>query len=393
MPLTEVPWDTHVAETTISNILDRCTRDFSPETLWPMPESEDWEAQTASSIYLGAMGTLWAMNHLRDYILRKIPFDNHNLAEAICEKYFHAEAVIFADYADANGVIPSYWLGESGILLVKSKLQTDKSEEIWEKQFSLIKNNIKNPTLEPLWGGTGSVIPVLFKLEEEKSESWTNLFIDHCQFMKDEIAHSDKYNCPIWIQDLYGQKRMLTGAGHGFVGNMYPFIRGRKFLPDDLSEWVLSSTVETVIKTASIEGNCCNWLSSLEKTTEGRPPFLVQWCHGAPGVIISLNNIPVGYSREFDDLLIKAGETIWEAGPLTKNAGLCHGTDGNGYAFLKLYTRTGNDKWLERARKFAMHAIEQTSGSYSLWEGDLGLACFLHACISEDDRFPLLDVY
>ena len=30
-----------------------------------------------------------------------------------------------------------------------------------------------------------------------------------------------------------------------------------------------------------------------------------------------------------------------------------HGTGGNGYAFLKLYRRTGNTMWLERARAFA----------------------------------------
>jgi hypothetical protein len=173
---------------------------------------------------------------------------------------------------------------------------------------------------------------------------------------------------------------------------MYPFVRSRQFLPKELSDSVLCNAVETVIKAAEVEGDCCNWPSALKNPTEGRPPFLLQWCHGAPGVIISLNNIPSGYSEEFDHLLIKGGETIWQAGPLTKSAGLCHGTDGNGYALLKLYTRTGEKKWLDRARKFAMHAIEQTSARYALWEGDLGLACFLHACITEDDRFPLLDL-
>jgi len=92
-------------------------------------------------------------------------------------------------------------------------------------------------------------------------------------------------------------------------------------------------------------------------------------------------------------LMVKAGEAILQAGPLTKGVGICHGTDGNGYALLKLYSRTGDLKWLSRARAFAMHAIEQNVNEHSLWEGDLGLACYLHACLVVDHRFPLLDVY
>jgi hypothetical protein len=50
----------------------------------------------------------------------------------------------------------------------------------------------------------------------------------------------------------------------------------------------------------------------------------------------------------------------WQAGPLTKGSNLCHGTGGNGYAFLKLHRRFGDKKWLERARAFAMHGMAQT---------------------------------
>ena len=45
---------------------------------------------------------------------------------------------------------------------------------------------------------------------------------------------------------------------------------------------------------------------------------------------------------EFDALLLDAGRFTWAAGPLTKGSNLCHGTGGNGYAFLKLYRRTND---------------------------------------------------
>jgi len=103
----------------------------------------------------------------------------------------------------------------------------------------------------------------------------------------------------------------------------------------------------------------------------------------------------------FDALLLDGGRFAWAAGPLTKGSNLCHGTGGNGYAFLKLYRRTNDQIWLDRARRFAMTAIFQYRGAqmvagrgrYSLWTGDIGLAIYLWDCITGDPRFPTIDVF
>ena len=71
------------------------------------------------------------------------------------------------------------------------------------------------------------------------------------------------------------------------------------------------------------------------------------------------------------------------------------------YAFLKLHQLTGEATWLDRAQAFAMHAIEQCRaartehgrGRYSLWTGDVGLACYLHECLRGSARFPTADVF
>ncbi len=62
-------------------------------------------------------------------------------------------------------------------------------------------------------------------------------------------------------------------------------------------------------------------------------------------------------SPELETLLVEGGQFTWAAGPLAKGSNLCHGTGGNGYAFLKLYRQTKDLIWLERARAFAMTAI------------------------------------
>lgn len=44
-------------------------------------------------------------------------------------------------------------------------------------------------------------------------------------------------------------------------------------------------------------------------------------------------------------------EVIWQRGLLRKGYGVCHGTAGNGYAFLSLYKLTQDRKYLYRACK------------------------------------------
>jgi lantibiotic modifying enzyme len=116
-----------------------------------------------------------------------------------------------------------------------------------------------------------------------------------------------------------------------------------------------------------------------------------QWCHGAPGIVASL----AGLLDE--DLALAGGELVWRAGPLVKGANLCHGTAGNGYAFLALFARTEDEQWLARARAFAMHALSQVElarakygrGRHTLWTGDPGTALYLADCLGGNVELPL----
>jgi hypothetical protein len=102
-----------------------------------------------------------------------------------------------------------------------------------------------------------------------------------------------------------------------------------------------------------------------------------------------------------EDLVLAAAELIWHAGAHKdeKGHGLCHGTSGNGFALLKAFARTGDELWLERARRFALHALTQADRiatangrrRYSLFNGDLGTALFAAACLDRDTRFPVID--
>jgi hypothetical protein len=202
--------------------------------------------------------------------------------------------------------------------------------------------------------------------------------------------------CRLWLQDLYGAKSYLLGAVHGFAGNVAPLLSGLGWLPSGPRDLLLAEVPRSLAATAQLSEAGCNWPQSVVQHRPGRSAALVQICHGAPGVVCALRDFPIGVDAELERLLDAAGELTWKAGPLAKGGGLCHGTAGNGYAFLTLHHRRGDERWLARARRFAMHAIAQSRAQrveygrarFSLWTGDLGLALFLADCIRGDGGVP-----
>ena len=168
----------------------------------------------------------------------------------------------------------------------------------------------------------------------------------------------------------------ILGIAHGFAGAVAAL---RGYVPDD----ELRPRVESVLREHAVwDGDAVNWPPSV-----GAEPTRVQWCHGAPGIVALLGELMP------EDLLLAGAETTWRTGPLEKGPGLCHGTAGNGYALLKTYAVTGDRVWLERARSFAMAALDQLQRRYSLMTGDIGAALFAQACLDVDARFPVVELW
>jgi hypothetical protein len=264
-------------------------------------------------------------------------------------------------------------MGETGLLVVAAKVGSAAADR--ERLRELVHQNREHPTWELMWGSAGTLLAArACDLDEVAHDSARALW----------AAWDDESD--LWTQHLYGQVTQYLGPAHGFAGNAHA-LRGH------VTEGVLRDRVTTVLeRTAQREDGLINWPPTL---TEPVSKIRVQWCHGAPGIITTLGDlIPAA-------LTLGAGELIWRAGPLRKGPGLCHGTAGNGFAFLKLYDLTGEERWRDRARRFAMHSIEQVErerrkvgrGRYTLWTGDIGVALYLRACIDSDPAFPTIDVF
>lgn len=352
----------------------------------------DWEKESVSlgMLYLGAAGVMWSLNHLARVGMLDVPAPDF---ADVWPELLGANRRFVSAFSHGTD---SLWMGDAGILL--ATWLDDPSESVADALEQAIDRNRTNPALEFMWGASGTLLAAVVMHERTGEERWAVRFRESAAAMWNALERDEQLGCLLWTQNLYGTRSRHVGAGHGFAGNVYPVIRGRHLLSaSDRAKWQ-SCIEQTVLATVvRVEGQA-NWTQSVGTPRPGRTELLVQYCHGAPGIICCLASLP---SETIRSLLLEAGELTWTAGPLTKGAGLCHGTAGNGYALLKLFTLTGDEVWLDRARAFAMHAIgqyrkqrrEYRRGRYSLWTGDQGLSLYLSSCIVVDDRFPTIDVF
>jgi Lanthionine synthetase C-like protein len=394
-PCTPSAWSETRARAAIEHIVRDTEAQFSPERHWPIHprDADKGDAPSLRSftpLYYGACGVFWALHHLQSLGATKLERSYASHVEALLPLN---RAWLGDEYAVHRA---SYLMGDTPILMLSQSLApAPRTADVLE---GLIDSNIDNPTRELMWGSPGTLLAALFLHQHTGEARWAELFQSTATKLWSQLLWSEAHQCHYWTQDMYGSQSTYLDAVHGFVATASPLIRGRHLLSaEDWAAW--QACIEnTIRRTAVLEDGLANWPAWLDTLGNGKRALLMQFCHGAPGFVICLADMP---GTALDDLLLAAGEATWQAGPLTKGSNLCHGTGGNGYAFLKLFVRTGNPLWLERARAFATHGIAQTEADaathghlrYSLWTGDPGFAIYLWDCIHGTANFPTLDVF
>jgi hypothetical protein len=240
-----------------------------------------------------------------------------------------------------------------------------------------LRKAIAHPGRELMSGAPGAAL-----VARRLGDDWRALWNEAADTMWDSWSYDPDRDCHTWTQELHGRQSRYLGAAHGSAGALLALLDGGDWLDEPRRGTLMERAVRLLSVTAKREGGLANWPVGMNLDR-----WLVHWCHGAPGVLLSLAQAPA--SPELDVLLRAGGELIWRAGLLLKGPGLCHGTAGNGYALLALHLRTGEELWLERARVFAMAALEQAEHHlacwgrrrYSLFTGDLGAALFAMDCL------------
>jgi len=383
-----IQWNENKVRNTIQSILDDAASSFSPESGWychPMDES------CGSDFYMGSTGVFWAINYLEKVGAIETNFNVDIFLDV------ELENVRESFKESPHNKNSSFLLGDLPVLMLMRSLRKDDSLE--QAIYESIKVNNSEPVRELMWGVAGTMIAADFMAHSSENKIWREVFLLQAKkLLGDWEPTSDIGH--LWSPELYGDSRKYLGPVHGFSGNLLPLIKGKRHLSKAQYEEICIKAMETVVNTATEDEKYANW-TPVYKERSGSKLTLVQHCHGAPGIITALSKLPVNKNNEFDRLLVKGGELVWLAGPLKKGSNLCHGTSGNGYAFLKLFERSQHELWLDRARIFAMDAIEQYEvskkfykrGRFSLWTGDVGLAVYLWDCLNAQAKFPTIDVF
>ena len=361
-PLTAARWDEARAEAAIAEIVADAEAAVDDDT-WPIHPLDDGDDLVGrqTTLYLGAAGMAWALGRLGTRL------DAAAIAARALDDYRRAP-----DFGEA---VPALLTGESGILLALEALAPEPARA--DRLHELVLANAENETNELMWGAPGTMLVARTMYDRTGEERWSDAWRESADVLLSRWEEDG-----LWTQHLYGRAMRCLGPAHGFAGNVHALLRG--------GEDVAGRAARALEARALRGDGLANW----NPTDDSQPEKLrVQWCHGAPGMVASLASLPC------EELLVAGGDLTWRAGPLAKGAGLCHGTAGNGYAFLALFERTRDELWLDRARRFAAHAIEQVArmraehgtGRYALWTGDVGVALYLRSCLDADARFPTLD--
>ncbi|RCV42307.1 hypothetical protein SEVIR_9G204400v4 [Setaria viridis] len=340
---------------------------------------------TDYTLYTGALGT--ALLLFKSF---RVTGDRGDLALA-------ADIVHACDDASRGLPFLTFICGRAGVCALGAVIAKHCDDQLRVTQylssFDEITITEKVPN-ELLYGRAGYLWACLF-LNKHLSEK--TIPLEHINSVAKDIIRegrklSSKGSSPL-MYEWHGKK--YWGAAHGLAGIMHVLMHTELKL-DEQDD--VKNTLRYMIKNRFPSGN----YPSSEGNESDR---LVHWCHGAPGVALTLAKAyEVFHDDHFKQSAAGAAEVVWNRG-LLKRVGICHGVSGNAYTFLSLYRLTGNVEYLYRAKAFACFLLEKADEfiaegamhggdrPFSLFEGKAGMAYLLLDMVDpSESRFPAYEL-
>jgi lantibiotic modifying enzyme len=196
----------------------------------------------------------------------------------------------------------AYLMGDTPFLLMQWTHAAQRTV-VAERLAQLIAGNIDHPHRELMWGAPGTLLATLFLHQSSGEPRWMDLFVQTAAKLWSQLVWSDEFQCYYWTQDMYGKQSTYLDGVHGFVATAFVLIKGRHLL--DQQDWQQREQriVQTMERTASQDGDFANWRAHLITPQGEMPRMLMQFCHGAPGFVICLAELPDG---ALDSVLLRA---------------------------------------------------------------------------------------
>ena len=390
-PLTDRPWDEAWVREQIREIVADVDDAFDEAGLWAADEWDAWQTPTPlKALYVGAAGVVWALDALRRRGHAESRLDLAAAARRTLESW-REEPDLMRGTELPDPARAGLLSGQSGILAVAWRLDSDAAarrrvaragarehrQRRRRGHVGLARDDARGPRDARL-DGRGALGG---SVADERGEA----------------ARAPGRGRPVGRSGSTAAPR--AGSGRRTASSATCSRCSAAAIcstPRRGRRWS-ATRPPCSRRTAVIEDDRVNWPNSDGLGLEWEGEIRLQWCCGAPGIVASA----ASYLDE--DLLLAAAETVWQAGAHgpDKGANICHGTAGNGYALLKTFERTQDELWLDRARRFAVHALEQARrarterghGRYSLWTGDVGVAVYASDCLDIRTRYPVLEAW
>jgi hypothetical protein len=380
--LADTAWNAARARERIREIVDNTDAEWrGPKLFWRAHAWDRWQSTSPQkNLYVGVAGVLWGLDQLRRRGYAETKLDLADLAlrnlELFRAKPDYIKVLTLPQPRDS-----SLLLGETGILLVAWRLSA--GDELATDLLERVRANVDNDAHEVMWGVPGTLIAARAMHEWTGDERWTEAWHAGAEAF---LARRDDDG--LWTNHLYGQVYKSLTPPHGLVGNVQALV---PLLEEERANALRREAAAILADTVVREHEFANWPPQPRPELPGPDGQIrLQWCAGAPGIVIG------AFDYLDEELLLAGAELVWRAGPHgdEKGPNICHGTTGNGYTFLKAFERTGDERWLERARRFAMHALEQLERlppRHSLFTGAIGVALFAADCLDEQTRYPVME--
>ncbi|XP_022943721.1 lanC-like protein GCL2 isoform X1 [Cucurbita moschata] len=338
------------------------------------------------TLYAGALGTAFLL-------LKAHEVTSNHIDLSLC-----AQIVKACDQASSMSTDVTFICGRAGVCAIGTVAAKRAGDEQLLCYYLAQFNEIKLPRNLPdelLYGKVGFLWACLY-LNKHIGEG--TVASVHTRVIVEEIIQRGralaKGGASPLMFEWYGER--YWGGAHGLAGILH-ILMDMELKPDEIQD--VKGTLRYMIRNRFPSGN---YPSSEED--RGRD-ILVHWCHGAPGVALTLvKAAKVFGEEEFVQAAVDAGEVVWRRG-LLKRVGICHGVSGNSYVFLSLYQLTGKVEYLYKAKAFACFLLDRAhrliaegemhggDSRYSLFEGVGGMAyLFLDMIEPSMAKFPGYDL-
>ena len=252
-PLTAQPWEESRARAAIDAIVADAESGCGPDGYWPThPEDQDSDGSTLrTSVYMGAAGIIWALNRLG----RALP----EQADALHGRYLAAP--------DSPGLVPGFWCGEAGVLLVAEQIAPTKTRAA--RLLAAIDANAENESNELMWGAPGTMLAARAMFESTGEDRWAEAWRRSAELLWSQWLLVEEYGCRLWKQRLYGSDARYIGPAHGFAGNVLALSLDSGLLSPERRAELERRAIETVTNFALVDGELANWPPVADKRWSG----------------------------------------------------------------------------------------------------------------------------